>query len=59
MDIKGTGRVDTARVKRTPKPTSQTDGAFAVPGGDQPRAQSVSGPGPIAALEFHPDTSRR
>jgi len=51
MDIKGTGRVDSARGSRAGKPASQTGGSFSVPTGEQPRAQSVSGPGPIAALD--------
>lgn len=51
MDIKGTGRVDSARVSRAGKPVAQTDSSFSIPASEQPRAQSVSGPGPIAALD--------
>ncbi len=52
MEIKGPGRVEQTSVRRIGKPASSGDGAFrVVEAGEQPRAQMVSGPGPIAAVE--------
>jgi hypothetical protein len=52
MEIKGPGRIERAGVTRVGKPASGSDSAFkVVGGGEQPRAQMVSGPGPIAAVE--------
>ena len=51
MDIKGTGRVGSARISRAGRPGGQADSSFSVPTGDPPRAHSVAGPGPIAALD--------
>jgi len=51
MDIKGTGRVDSARISRAGKPAAQSDSSFSVPTSEPTRAQSVAGPGPIAALD--------
>ena len=51
MEIKGAGRVESAGVRRAGKPSS-SDSAFKVTDvSEQPRAQTVSGPGPIAAVE--------
>jgi len=55
MEIKGTGPVGSTgirRVSRGPASSSSTDSVFKpVDTGEQPRAQTVSGPGPIAAVE--------
>jgi hypothetical protein len=52
MDIKGTGRIDRSRTAHKAKAGAQADGAFSLPSdADAPRAASVSGPGPIAALD--------
>jgi len=52
MEIKGPGRVEQAGVRRVGKPASSSDSTFKVNEvSEQPRAQTVSGPGPIAAVE--------
>jgi hypothetical protein len=52
MEIKGPGRVESAGVRRVGKPASGGGSTFAVTeASEQPRAQTVSGPGPIAAVE--------
>lgn len=51
MDIKGTGRVGSTRATRAGKPGSASDSGFSVSAGEQSRAQNVSAPGPIAALD--------
>ena len=51
MDIKGTGRIDRARIARTGKPSAQAETGFTVSGGEAARAQSLSAPGPITALD--------
>ena len=51
MDINGPRRIDSSSIKRASKPASGSTGSFSVSTSDQPRAQSVSGPGPIAALD--------
>ena len=51
MDINGPRRIDSSSIKRASKPASGSTGSFSVSASDQPRAQSVSGPGPIAALD--------
>jgi hypothetical protein len=54
MEIKGTGRVEQASLRRIGKPASAgtSDGAFKVSdAAEQPHAQVVSGPGPIATVE--------
>ena len=51
MKIEGSGRIDNARILRRPTAASTSDGAFKVSDGAEARAQVVSGPGPIAALE--------
>ena len=51
MEIKGTGRIDGPRVIRKAANTSTTSEAFSVSETVEPRAQVVSGPGPIAALD--------
>jgi hypothetical protein len=53
MEIKGTGPVGSTGVRRVSRSTVSGDNVFK-PASDteeQPRAQTVSGPGPIAALE--------
>lgn len=52
MEIKGPGRIEQAGIRRVGKPASGTDTPFKVAeNSEQPRAQTVSGPGPIAAVE--------
>jgi hypothetical protein len=57
MEIKGTGPVGGSNIRRvaTRGSSSTTDSVFkpttSPEGEDQPRAQMVSGPGPIAAVE--------
>jgi hypothetical protein len=52
MEIKGPGRVEQSSVRRVGKPASSNDSTFkVVEVSEQPRAQTVSGPGPIAAVE--------
>lgn len=52
MDIKGTGRIDRSRSAHKAKAGTQADGSFSLPSaGETSRAASVSGPGPIAALD--------
>jgi hypothetical protein len=51
MEIKGTGRIETSNVRRFGKPAGASDSVFRLGDGDTPRAQTVAGPGPIAAVE--------
>ena len=55
MEIKGTGPVGGSNIRRVARGTSSTTDSVFKPttpeGEDQPRAQMVSGPGPIAAVE--------
>jgi Class II flagellar assembly regulator len=52
MEIKGPGSVGSTNLRRSVRTTVSSDGAYkAVETGDAPRAQTVSGPGPIAAVE--------
>ena len=52
MDINGTRRVDSANVRRAGKVAHSDSGStFTVAASDAPRAQNVTGPGPIAALD--------
>jgi hypothetical protein len=51
MEIKGTGKIDSAIVRRAVKGATTTDGSFSVSSGAEARAQVVAGPGPIAALD--------
>jgi hypothetical protein len=52
MEIKGTGGVGSTGVRRVSKGSVSSDGSFKPTSVDeQPRAQTVSGPGPIAAVE--------
>ena len=52
MEIKSTGRVGSTAVRRTASGTASSDSAFQVADtAEQARAQIVSGPGPIAAVE--------
>jgi len=52
MEIKGTGPVGSAGVRRVSRGTVSSDSIFkASDAGETPRAQTVSGPGPIAAVE--------
>jgi outer membrane murein-binding lipoprotein Lpp len=52
VEIKGTGRIDTASVRRVAKSTGDSGGVFSASDAAEPaRAATVAGPGPIAALE--------
>jgi hypothetical protein len=52
MEIKGTGPIGSTGVRRVSRPTVTSDGVFKpADTSEQPRAQTVSGPGPIAAVE--------
>jgi len=53
MEIKATGPVGSSSIRRIARGTgSSSDSVFkASNAGEQPRAQTVSGPGPIAALD--------
>ena len=52
MEIKSTGRVGTSSVRRVANGSASTDSGFKVSETpEQARAQVVSGPGPIAAVE--------
>ncbi|MDE2133502.1 MAG: flagellar assembly protein FliX [Alphaproteobacteria bacterium] len=51
MEIKSTGKIDSAIVRRAAKSAGATDGSFSVSGAAEARAQVVAGPGPIAALD--------
>ena len=55
MEIKGTGPVGGSNIRRVTRGGSSTTDSVFKPttseGEDQPRAQMVSGPGPIAAVE--------
>ncbi|HEV2563188.1 MAG TPA: flagellar assembly protein FliX [Rhizomicrobium sp.] len=51
MEIKGPGRVDSATVRRIGKSPAQPGSSFSVTDTEQPRAQTVTGPGTIAAVD--------
>lgn len=51
MEIKGSGRVESASVRRISRAGTQTGGAFSVSESEQPHAQTVSGPNAIAAVD--------
>jgi Class II flagellar assembly regulator len=52
MEIKGTGPIGSANVRRVSRGAVSSDGVFKPSdSGEQPRAQTVTGPGPIAAVE--------
>jgi hypothetical protein len=52
MEIKGTGSVGSTGVRRASRGPASSDSVFKpAEQGEQPRAQTVSGPGPIAAVE--------
>ena len=51
MEIKPTGNVDRAVAKRAAKGTTATGDSFSIVGANEARAQVVSGPGPIAAID--------
>jgi hypothetical protein len=51
VEIKGTGRIDGPRVIRKAAGTTAASESFSVSETVEPRAQVVSGPGPIAALD--------
>ena len=51
MEIKSTGRVSPSHVGRAGKSATPTGDSFSVAASEQAPARSVSGPGPIAALD--------
>lgn len=51
MEIKGSGRIESAGVRRVAKTATQTGSAFSVAETGQPHAQTVSGPSTIAAVD--------
>jgi hypothetical protein len=55
MEIKGTGSVGSTSIRRVARGTSSTTDSVFKPltteSEDQPRAQTITGPGPIAAVE--------
>jgi Class II flagellar assembly regulator len=52
MEIKSTGRVGSSSVRKASNSTASSDSAFKVSESpEQARAQTVAGPGPIAAVE--------
>ncbi len=54
MEIKGTGRIESATTRRVGKPVSVVGGESvfqAAEAGEPSRAATVAGPGPIAAVE--------
>lgn len=52
MEIKGTGPVGSTSLRRIARGTISTDGTYKpVEASEAPRAQTISGPGPIAAVE--------
>ena len=51
MDVTSTGSVDRTMLRRASKGTTATNDSFSVVGAEEARAQVVSGPGPIAALD--------
>jgi Class II flagellar assembly regulator len=51
MEVNGPGKVDRTSVRRVSKSATQTSSGFSVSTAEEPHAQVVSGPGPIAALD--------
>ncbi|HSZ12162.1 MAG TPA: flagellar assembly protein FliX [Rhizomicrobium sp.] len=52
MEIKGSGRIDSVTVRRASKSSSTGSGDFKLSDtSDTPRASTVTGPGPIAAVD--------
>ena len=51
MEIKSTGKIDSAIVRRAAKGVTAGDGSFSISSAAEARAQVVAGPGPIAALD--------
>ncbi len=51
MEIKGTGRIEGPRAVRKAAGSNAAPGSFTVSDAAEARAQVVSGPGPIAALD--------
>ncbi|HEY1961171.1 MAG TPA: flagellar assembly protein FliX [Rhizomicrobium sp.] len=51
MEIKGSGRTESASVRRIAKQPGAPDNVFQLTSGEPARAPAVSGPGPIAAVE--------
>ncbi len=52
MEVNGTGKVDRTTIRKVAKgPASSSSSSFSVSTSEEPHAQVVSGPGPIAALD--------
>lgn len=51
MEVNGPGKVDRTSVRRVQKGTTQSSSTFSVNTPEEPHAQVVAGPGPIAALD--------
>lgn len=52
MEVNGTGKVDRTTIRKVAKgTTSPSSSSFSVSTSEEPHAQVVSGPGPIAALD--------
>ncbi len=52
MEVNGTGKVDRTTIRKVAKgTTSSSSSTFSVSTSEEPHAQVVSGPGPIAALD--------
>jgi hypothetical protein len=51
MEIKSTGRIENAVVRRASKGAAATDSSFTIGGSEEARAQVVAGPGPVPALD--------
>ncbi len=52
MEVNGTGKVDRTTIRKVAKGTaSSSSSSFSVSTSEEPHAQMVSGPGPIAALD--------
>lgn len=50
MKIEGSGRIESSNIRRLGKPGASSS-SFSVSTADQPRAQTVTGPAPLAALD--------
>lgn len=51
MEVNGTGKVDRTTIRKVAKGTTSPSSTFSVSTSEEPHAQVVSGPGPIAALD--------
>lgn len=51
MEIKSTGRIETASVRRTSRGASAGDGSFKIADSGESARASIAAPGPLAAVE--------